>query len=48
MNSIKNELEKLKLENEKAFDNINKIKDEYSKSIANIQNQSKEETKKLI
>ncbi|MEI0492348.1 tetratricopeptide repeat protein [Brachyspira intermedia] len=48
MNSIKNELEKLKLENEKAFDNINKIKDEYSKSIVNIQNQSKEETKKLI
>lgn len=33
MNSIKNELGKLKLENEKAFDNINKIKDEYRNSI---------------
>lgn len=48
MNSIKNELGKLKLENEKAFDNINKIKDESSKSIENIKNQAKEETKKLI
>ena len=48
MNSIKNELGKLKLENEKAFDNINKIKDESSKSIENIKKQAEEETKKLI
>ena len=48
MNSIKNELGKLKLENEKAFDNINKIKDESSKSIENIKKQAEEEIKKLI
>ncbi|WIH87267.1 tetratricopeptide repeat protein [Brachyspira pilosicoli] len=48
MNSIKNELGKLKLENEKAFDNINKIKDESSKSIENIKKQAEEETQKLI
>ena len=48
MNSIKNELEKLKLENEKAFDNINKIKDESSKSIENIKEQAQTESKQLI
>ncbi|WP_278847751.1 tetratricopeptide repeat protein [Brachyspira pilosicoli] len=48
MNSIKNELEKLKLENEKAFDNINKIKDESSKSIENIKEQAQTESEQLI
>ncbi|MBW5378489.1 hypothetical protein E6A45_07505, partial [Brachyspira pilosicoli] len=48
MNSIKNELKKLKLENEKAFDNINKIKDESSKSIENIKEQAQTESKQLI
>lgn len=48
MNSIKNELGKLKLENEKAFDNINKIKDESSKSIENIKEQAQTESEQLI
>ncbi|WP_300366855.1 tetratricopeptide repeat protein [Brachyspira sp.] len=48
MNSIKNKLEKLKFENEKAFDNINKIKDEHLKSIDNLKYKAEEETKKLI
>ncbi|WP_157159323.1 tetratricopeptide repeat protein [Brachyspira pilosicoli] len=47
MNSIKNELGKLKLENEKAFDNINKIKDEYRNSIDKLKIEFDESIKSI-